>query len=497
MSLPHRSIATIDSPEFINLQPLDLNPLMSKCEIKVFYIGENRNGSYIKKEVAMEMAKSLRGAPIVGYYSEEKEDFRDHGERMIWDGDGIHFDCMTVPYGFVSPDSEVWFQTFEETDDFGNSMQREYLMTTGYLWTEQFPEVKSVIEDGKPQSMELDNSSMDGHWAVDPKSNIEFFIINDAVISKLCILGDDVEPCFEGASITESKFTLDDKFKSTLYNMMKELEFALKGEKTVADIKTENQNHASDSTKFEKQDEDKKKFVKEEEDKDKKFANEDDEEEKKKEDEEDKKFANEEDEEEKKKQEEEDKDKKFANDDKKKDEEEEEKSDSDSKDDDEEDEDKKFDVNQKDDSASTRSETQKLANEAGGGTGIEKEGEGNYSALLEKFEALQTSYNELVEFKNKIEDEQKDALIGKFYMLSEEDKADVIQNKRNYSLDEIEAKLAVICYRKKVNFDLVDSNKNEKDMTENETVTTFNLDNHINDSVPDWVKAVEETQNSK
>jgi len=31
MALPHQSIATISSPEFINLQPLDINPLMSAC----------------------------------------------------------------------------------------------------------------------------------------------------------------------------------------------------------------------------------------------------------------------------------------------------------------------------------------------------------------------------------------------------------------------------------------------------------------------------------
>jgi len=58
---------------------------MSKCEIKVLYIGENRNRSYISKEVATEMAKTLRGAPIVGYYKEQKEDFADHGEQMVWD----------------------------------------------------------------------------------------------------------------------------------------------------------------------------------------------------------------------------------------------------------------------------------------------------------------------------------------------------------------------------------------------------------------------------
>jgi hypothetical protein len=37
-------------------------------------------------------------------------------------------------------------------------------------------------------------------------------------------------------------------------------------------------------------------------------------------------------------------------------------------------------------------------------------------------------------------------------MLSEEDKKDVIENKVKYSLDEIKAKLAVICFEKKVNF---------------------------------------------
>ena len=145
----HQSIATIDSPEFINLQPLDVNPLMSSCEIKVLYIGENRNHSYITKEVASDMAKTLRGAPIVGYYKEEKEDFADHGERVIFDDEGVKFECLTKPYGFVAPDAKVWFQKFEDTDDFGNVITREYLMTTGYLWTEQYKECKEALQEGK------------------------------------------------------------------------------------------------------------------------------------------------------------------------------------------------------------------------------------------------------------------------------------------------------------------------------------------------------------
>ena len=149
----HQSVATISSPEFLNLQPLDINPLMSKCEIKVLYLGANRNNSFITKEVATEMGKTLRGAPIVGYYKNEKEDFADHGDQIIFDDEGIHFNCLTKPYGFVAPDAQVWFQDFEDKDSFGNGVIRTYLMTTGYLWTGQFPESSLPVNEGRPQSM--------------------------------------------------------------------------------------------------------------------------------------------------------------------------------------------------------------------------------------------------------------------------------------------------------------------------------------------------------
>ena len=124
------SIATIDSPEFINITPC--NPLISQCEIKVLYVGQNRNRSYISKEVAAEMANTLPGCPIVGNYRQDKEDFDDHGDRVVIDSDGVKFECLTTPYGFVDPAAKVWFQKFEDTDDFGNTIEREYLMTTGY-----------------------------------------------------------------------------------------------------------------------------------------------------------------------------------------------------------------------------------------------------------------------------------------------------------------------------------------------------------------------------
>ena len=111
------------------------------------------------------------------------------------------------------------------------------------------------------------------------------------------------------------------------------------------------------------------------------------------------------------------------------------------------------------------------------------------NTLKENYSTLQSQYQELVNFKNEIDNQKKDALIAEFYMLSDEDKADVISNKEKYTLDEIKAKLSVICFDKKINFAL---NKNEKEKEEKEIVT-YTINNE-NNSLPDWVKAVKEQE---
>ncbi|MBQ9657354.1 MAG: hypothetical protein IJV31_01130 [Clostridia bacterium] len=47
--------------------------------------------------------------------------------------------------------------------------------------------------------MELDEDTLSAFWSKDSNGRPEFFIINEALLSKLCILGDDNEPCFEGS----------------------------------------------------------------------------------------------------------------------------------------------------------------------------------------------------------------------------------------------------------------------------------------------------------
>ncbi|MBE6148197.1 MAG: hypothetical protein E7167_01600 [Firmicutes bacterium] len=75
-------------------------------------------------------------------------------------------------------------------------------MTEGYLWTGQYPECQRIITSGNNQSMELDEETIKAEWSKDENGYPEFFIINEAIISKLCILGEEFEPCFEGSQIT-------------------------------------------------------------------------------------------------------------------------------------------------------------------------------------------------------------------------------------------------------------------------------------------------------
>lgn len=102
---------------------------------------------------------------------------------------------------------------------------------------------------------------------------------------------------------------------------------------------------------------------------------------------------------------------------------------------------------------------------------------------------MKNEMDKLIEFKNQTEDKKKDELIAKFYMLSDEDKKDVIEHKREYSLEDIEAKLAVIGLHKGVNFSL---DADSKDTSEGVSV---NIDN-VGDSTPDWVSVVLAVENN-
>lgn len=224
----HLSIPVESSIEILELEPLAHSPLISKVKIKVCYVGDepNRNKTIITKETATEFAASLRGSPIVAYFNQDTGDFEQHNKEIQINGDTFAIVDVTRPYGFVDLNAAVWFQKF--LDD--NAVEREYLCTEGYLWTTAYPECQRIIENGNNQSLEFDEKNFSGVWTKQDNSNARFFIINEAIIEKLCILGENYEPCFEGAQI-KTEFSLDDQFaemRKTMYSMVNDLHEVLK-----------------------------------------------------------------------------------------------------------------------------------------------------------------------------------------------------------------------------------------------------------------------------
>lgn len=439
--MKHISIPVENSIEFINIS--EVSPLISKCQIKVCYVGEqpNRNKTIITKEVAKKMAKGLPGSPIVGYYNERQGDFEEHNrEVQIKNGEFAIID-VTRPYGFVAPNAKIWFQKF--IDD--GTIEREYLVTEGYIWTSAYPESQRIFsENGNNHSMELHEDSIQGNWAGNINSNNRFFIFNEALIEKLCILGEDFEPCFEGSQI-KAQFSLEEEFsqlKNTVYSMMNELKEAfnkggseipmnnpeltnptIEGQETPVVDLNENPTVEFAKTEEEKNKENKKS----EEPKDNPEQEKSKESEEKSEDKENPKDK----------------------------------------------EEKKTKYNLED----VVEYTQLKA---------------NYDDLVQKYSLLETEnanlkaeIEPLKDFKLESERQGKMDMINSFYMLSDEDKQDVIENINKYSLEDIEAKLAVICVRNKVSFSLDKEKESEKEPL------VFSLaGGQMEDNTPEWLKAV-------
>ena len=503
----HTSVK-LDTPiEFINITPL--NPLISKCQIKVCYVSDkpNRNRSIITKETAKQMANSLPGCPIVGFYNEEKGDFEEHNRIIDISNGKFEIKDTTRPYGFVDLNAKVWFQKF--LDDGMN--EREYMMTEGWLWTGQYPECRRILTNGNNQSMELDEETINAHWSKDDNGDPKFFIINEAIISKLCTLGEANEPCFEGANIAAPtiQFAFEDGFKEQLFSMMNELKDLLnKEEKKVFTryaveigdaLWTALYSHVAETYGIESvcEDGEQKFAVLTADDKyyrldfsineenvvefaaevtdledytpseEPQFdaaavaeykAKKDEEKNPPKKDDEGSEGGEEE---------------KCPKCGKPKSE-----CECEDEDDDDEDDDKKKGKKEK----YNLEEIQEYVELSEKYSALETD----YSNAQQRIEDLESQIATLTEFKNKVDRAEKQKMIDSFSVLSDEEKKDVVENIDKYSLDDIEAKLSIICVRNKVSFNL------DEDKNKGGNPTTFSLNGGLDgdESVPAWIKAI-------
>ena len=176
----------------------ELNPVLSKARCRIFYKYENRNGTYITDEFAQKLISSLPYTPVKGIYDNFDEDYTDHGLKR---------DLGRI-YGIVPENPNFSWEKHLDEDE----IEREYACCDVYIFTALYEEASQIV--GKSQSMELYQPSIKGDWAI--INGKKLFKFEDGCFLGLQILGNDVEPCFEGAAF----FT----FYNDLKNAIKKLE---------------------------------------------------------------------------------------------------------------------------------------------------------------------------------------------------------------------------------------------------------------------------------
>lgn len=117
-----------------------------------------------------------------------------------------------------------------------------------------------------------------------------------------------------------------------------------------------------------------------------------------------------------------------------------------------------------------------------------------YEALTAEVESLRAEVAELREFKLTVENQEKDELINQYFMLSDEDKKEIIEHKSEYTLDEIKSKLAVLYVEKNVDFSSLTGEASEPVAEpEEEPITSFSLDTPVTGFAPSFLSALRET----
>lgn len=167
------------------------NEVLSKARCRIFYKYENRNGTYITDQFAEKLLNSLPYAPVKGIYVPEEGDYSDHGEER--DEGRI--------YGIVPENPNIQWESHLDED----GVERTYACADVLIFTAIYKEASDIL--GKSQSMELYGPSLKYHEAI--VNGKRYIVFDEGCFLGLQVLGDSVEPCFEGASFYTLQNTIE------------------------------------------------------------------------------------------------------------------------------------------------------------------------------------------------------------------------------------------------------------------------------------------------
>ena len=167
------------------------NDVLSKARCRIFYKYENRNGTYISDEFAEKLLSTLPYAPVKGIYEPAEGDYTDHG---------VERDEGRI-YGIVPEQPNIGWETHIDDD----GVERTYACADVLIFTAIYKEASDIV--GKSQSMELYAPSLKYHEAI--VKGTRYIVFDEGCFLGLQVLGDSVEPCFEGASFYNLQNTIE------------------------------------------------------------------------------------------------------------------------------------------------------------------------------------------------------------------------------------------------------------------------------------------------
>ncbi len=186
----------------------------------IAYSGDNQNSSDITEQAFEDAMPSLGLIPLVGHWLPDKQNFGGHDITIEWSGNELVLKDNTVPYGVVKENHNAEWLEIEEDGEV-----HKYIKADVVLWYARYPEpVQKVIDTGVNQSMEINIKD----YSEKTSGNIQ---INSFEYSALCLLGldidengnkgeDNIDPCFESASVVVDKFTVNNKFKEQFNQLL-------------------------------------------------------------------------------------------------------------------------------------------------------------------------------------------------------------------------------------------------------------------------------------
>lgn len=169
------------------------NEVLSKARCRIFYKYGNRNGTYLTDEFSEKLLSTIAYAPIKGIY--EVNDYTDHGEKR----------SEGRIYGIVPENPNLQWEEHEDED----GIMRTYACVDVLIFTALYEEASEIV--GKSQSMELYEPSLKYHREI--IHGQQYVVFDDGCFLGLQVLGDEVEPCFEGAAFYELRENIEEVIK--------------------------------------------------------------------------------------------------------------------------------------------------------------------------------------------------------------------------------------------------------------------------------------------